>query len=121
MPQVKLQSGRIIDVHPVPPFAMAELERRHGKDEDYAGIVREVAWLIALDGLQVPDDWQFPRGLLYAGIAPRDEAEGRFLDYVEYGLLTTPADIDAVQAVMYGELGQAEVDAAEATFQPAGG
>jgi len=125
---VTLCNGQILTVQPVPPFALAEIERRYtpasatAASEDPAArlareqITREVAWLLALPDVTVPADWQFPRALRYAGIEPREGEEGRLLDYIEYGLLLTPADIQAVQAVMYGDVTEDEIGAAEATF-----
>jgi len=128
-PSVTLSTGQTVQVSPVPPFALAEIERRYTPAftgdavEERAAqasrekLVREVAWLMALPDVVAPDDWQFPRGLRYAGIAPREGDEGRILDYIEYGLLTTPGDIQAVQAVMYGaDVTESDVHAAEAAF-----
>lgn len=131
---VTLSTGQSVAVQPVPPFALAEIERRYtpayatAATEDPAArasrekLAREVAWLMALPDVAVPDDWQFPRALRYAGVEPREGDEGRLLDYIEYGLLVTPGDIQAVQAVMYGSaLTEDDIGAAETTFPADGG
>jgi len=131
---ILLSNGQMLIVTPVPPFALAEINRRYPVPANLSAtdaqaalaerekLAREVAWLLALPVVDVPIDWTFPRGLVYAGIQPREGESGRLLDYIEYGLLVTPADIAAVQAVMYGaDVTEPEVTAAEATFQPDGG
>jgi hypothetical protein len=128
-PTVTLSTGQSLAVQPVPPFALAEIERRYAAPHDTLAsedpaarasrekLTREVAWLLALPDVVTPEDWQFPRALRYAGIEPRDGDEGRLLDYIEYALLVTPGDIQAVQAVMYGAaLTEDDIGAAEAVF-----
>ncbi len=127
---VKLTSGIVVKVLPVPPFALAEVERHfvfadrlEGEEAEAAQsaralMVREAAWLMALPDVEVPEDWVFPRGLRYAGVQPREGEEGRLLDYIEYGLLLTSGDVQAVQATMYeSSLTGEELGIAEATFQ----
>lgn len=129
MPEVTLSNGDTVTVQPVPPFTLTVAEARHPIPENLDAeetraamaererVLREVAWLVAFEDLQVPDDWSFPRGLQHAGTEPREGDEGRLLDYVEYSLLKTPSDIQQVQKVMYGEaLTEAEVDAAASAF-----
>lgn len=126
--KITLSTGMVIDVRPVPPFALAEIERHYtfpvleGTELAQAQaarerMTREAAWLMALPDVTVPDDWQFPRGLRYAGIQPREGDDGLLLDYIEFGVLIAPSDIQAVQAVMYSsDLTEEEIGAAEATF-----
>ena len=131
MADVTLSTGQTVTVHPVPPFALTAVEARLPIDADAAAetvqqqmldrerSLREAAFLIALEGITVPEDWQFPKGLLYADVQPRASEDGRLLDYIEYGLLQTPQDIERVQDVMYGSaVTTAEVEAAEAMFCP---
>lgn len=120
--KVLLSNNCSVEVLPVPPFALAVVASRFPGD-DAATIAtreqtqRETAWLIALPGLTVPDDWQFPDGLRYAGVEPRAGGAGRLLDYIEYGLLQTNNDILSVQTVMYAEtVTEDEIGAAEAVF-----
>lgn len=120
--KVLLSGDRSVDVYVVPPFALTAVAARFPGD-DAATIAtreqtqRETAWLIAMPGLTVPDDWQFPDGLRYAGVEPRKGDRGRLLDYIEYGLLQTNNDILSVQAVMYAEtVTEDEIGAAEAVF-----
>ena len=121
-----------VNVHPVPPFALASIGARLSVDTDAdpatiqeqmadrETVLQEAAFLIALE-VTVPEDWQFPKGLQHAGIQPRVDEDGRLLDYIEYGLLQTPQDIEQVQTVMYGStLTEAEVEAAEAMFRSDG-
>jgi hypothetical protein len=121
--KVTFSNGRIENVYPVPPFALAIVAAMFPADGDPATIAareqkqRETAWLIGFQGLAVPEDWQFPEGLRYAGIEPRAGEQGRLLDYIEYGLLLRDADIAKTQAVMYGEtVTEEEITAAEAVF-----
>lgn len=127
--KVKLTNGVVITVEPVPPFALNAVERRFtalvsgDSPESYAArdsmeqMIKEAAWLMAIKDVEVPDSWNFPRGLLYAGVQPREGDDGRLLDYIEYGLLLTPADVQAVQAVMYdSNLTGDELSEAEETF-----
>jgi len=121
---VTLSSGQTLTVKPVPPFVLTDAHHALStlSDSEKDRALRGVALLCALPEIKVPDDWKFPRGLTYAGAVPRAGVDGRLLDYIEYGLLVTPADIAAVQAVMYGaDVTEPEVTAAEATFQPDGG
>ena len=112
--QIILTNGIQIEVQPVPPFALAEIQRRH---PDQPQLAREAAWLMALPTITVPEDWQFPRGLQYAGVEPRPGNEGRLLDYIEYGLLIMSNDIQSVQSIMYGgDLTEEEISAAEEMF-----
>lgn len=123
MKTVELSSGVIVVVYPVPPFALTSVETLHC-DKGHAErerLVRETAWLLALPNVTPPADWQFPRALEHAGIEPRAGAHGRLLDYIEYGLLATPADVRLVQHAMYGALAEGEIGAAEAAFRPNGG
>lgn len=129
MTQITLSNGKTIEVQPVPPLALNVITARHPLpvDADEAEtqsamqarerLLNEAAWLLALENVEVPDDWSFPTGLLHAGVEPRTGDHGPLLDYIEYGLLATTADVQRVQAAMYGEaLTEAEVVAAEATF-----
>lgn len=120
--KVLLSGDRSVDVYVVPPFALTAVAARFPGD-DAATVAtreqmqRETAWLIAMPGLTVPDDWQFPDGLRYAGVEPRAGGAGRLLDYIEYGLLQTNNDILSVQTVMYAEtVTEDEIGAAEAVF-----
>jgi hypothetical protein len=129
-----LSNGIVVEVQSVPPFALAEIERRFSSIEGLEGaelkqaqdararLAREAAWLMALPDVTVPENWEFPRGLRYAGIQAREGEAGELLDYIEYGLLCTPQDIQDVQRVMYGaDLTEEDISTAEATFQPDGG
>lgn len=121
---VTLSNGQTLTVQPVPPFVLTDAQHAlsHLEKTENERALRGVALLCALPEISVPDDWKFPRGLTYAGIAPRAGEDGRALDYIEYGLLTTGEDLSAVQAVMYGaDLTEPEVAAAEATFRADGG
>ncbi len=124
---VSLSNGQTLTVHPVPPFAMTAIARSLPANTPEAQAARErlmqeAAWLMALPGVSVPQDWAFPRGLSYAGIQSREGDEGRLLDYIEYGLLLTPADIQSVQVAMYGTaLTEDDIGAAEDTFPADGG
>jgi hypothetical protein len=73
---------------------------------------------MALPEVAVPNEWTFPEALRRVGIEPRTGDDGRRLDYIEYELLRSAQDVKAVQDVMYGPLGEQEVEAAVATFQP---
>lgn len=127
MKEVTLSNGQTLAVESVPPFALGEVSRRipasaPEAEEARAALAREVAWLMALPTLSVPEEWKFPRGLIHAGIQPRDGENGRILDYIEYELLRTHQDIADVQSAMYGTaITEEEISAAEATFQPDGG
>jgi hypothetical protein len=127
--KVKLTNGIVITVEPVPPFALNAVERRFvalvsgDSPESNAArasmeqMIKEAAWLMAIKDVVVPDDWTFPRGLRYAGVQPREGEDGRLLDYIEYGLLLTASDVQAVQAVMYdASLTGDELSDAEETF-----
>jgi hypothetical protein len=132
--RVTFSNGRTEEVQPVPPLAISVIGAQHpipenlDADETQAAmaarerLINEAAWLMALGHVEVPEDWQFPRGLTYAGIKPREGDEGRVLDYIEYGLLATTEDLEKVQVAMYGDaLTEAEVDAAAAIFPGDGG
>jgi hypothetical protein len=134
MVKVTLSTGQEIEVLPVPPFALAAVKAAHPPPTNLEPaelaealatqerLTREVSWLIALPDVEVPEDWEFPRGLRYAGIHPREGEEGRRLDYIEYRLLITHEDLVQVREVMYGAvLSEEEIAAAEATFRPDGG
>ncbi len=120
---VTLSNGQTIEVYPVPPFALTNVEARYPATtpEGIAlreRMIRETAWLLALPDVKVPADWQCPRALQHAGIEPRQGETGRMLDYIEYGLLLTADDIRAVQAAMYGgALTEEEIGAAEDSFR----
>jgi hypothetical protein len=82
-------------------------------------LLHETSLLMALPDVEVPEDWAFPRGLRHGGVEPRQGENGTWLDYVEYGLLRTQEDIEALQDAMHGKpLSREEVTAAEETFQP---
>lgn len=123
MSVVTLSNGQTVEVYPVPPFALTNVEARYpgGTPEAVAlreRMIRETAWLLALPDVSIPEGWQCPRALQHAGIEPRQGTTGRILDYIEYGLLLTADDIRAVQAAMYGgALTEDEIGAAEATFR----
>lgn len=122
MTRVTFSAGSTHEVRSVPPLAMRELYRRHhDEQETLERLLREVPLLIGLQGLPVPKDWQFPQALGYAGIAPREGQEGRLLDYIEYHLLATKEDLDALNQALFGEISEAEIADAEATFCPDGG
>jgi hypothetical protein len=134
MVKVTLSTGQEIEVLPVPPFALAAIDTAHPVPENLSPeeartalatrerIASEAAWLLALPDIEVPESWEFPRGLRYAGLQPREGQEGRLLDYIEYALLATHEDAEQVQRVMYGAaLMEEEIAAAEATFRPDGG
>ncbi|HOU13466.1 MAG TPA: hypothetical protein PKZ84_10135 [Anaerolineae bacterium] len=120
---VTLSNGRTVEVYPVPPFALTNVEARYPGVTPEAvtlreRMIRETAWLLALPDVSIPEGWQCPRALQHAGIEPRQGETGRILDYIEYGLLLTADDIRAVQVAMYGgALTEDEIGAAEATFR----
>jgi hypothetical protein len=131
---ITLSNGQEVEVQPVPPLALSVIGERNPVPENLDAeqtqaamdarerLVNEAAWLIAFSGISVPVDWEFPRGLRYAGVEPREGDEGQLLDYIEYGLLVTTEDLKKVQEAMYGDaLTEAEVDAAEAIFPNHGG
>jgi hypothetical protein len=131
---ITLSNGQEVEVQPVPPLALSVIGERNPVPENLDAeqtqaamsaqdrLVNEAAWLMALGHVEVPEDWQFPRGLTYAGIQPREGDAGRVLDYIEYGLLVTTDDLKKVQQAMYGDaLTESEVDAAEAIFPNHGG
>lgn len=125
---VTLSDGQAVNVKSVPPFALAVVAAKFpvpdGEKKEIAIALaeqerrqREVAWLIAFEGLAVPEEWQFPDGLRYVGIEPRAGEKGRLLDYIEFGLLQTSADVSKVQTVMYDSaVTEEEIEAAEAVF-----
>lgn len=128
MVDVTLSNGMTVKVKTVPPFAMAAIEAALPPMDEMAGraatrarLSREAAWLLALPDVEVPEDWNFPPGLSYAGVDPREGEEGRKLDYIEFALLAQAQDIENVQQVMYGELTEDEVSAAEDMFPRDGG
>ena len=132
---IALSNGEKVDVHPVPPFAMANIEASNSIPANLDGdaleaaihsremLMRDAAWLLALPDVVVPEGWEFPAPLRFAGVYPREnEMYGLKLDYIEYGLLLTPADVEAVQRVMFGAaLTEDEIGAAEETFPTDGG
>lgn len=127
---VRFSNGEALHVYPVPPFVFTAIEAAHplpdpptpGAMVDRECLLREAAWLMALPEVRVPEAWEFPRALTYAGLAPRVGDEGRLLDYIEYELLATAEDVRAVQLAMYGgALTEAEIGTAEAAFPGDGG
>lgn len=117
MVTVTLDSGEQIPVHPVPAFALAEVESHYrveappppdsSERQDWEqqavevarqreAAVTEAVLLIALRDVPTPDDWEFPDYLRNAGVTPREGERGRRLDWLQYGLLVTPRDIAEV-------------------------
>lgn len=130
MDELTLSNGQRVRVLPVPPCALAaiesrfplpetqDMERFRAAMEARSTALRETGWLMALPEVVVPSEWAFPEALRRVGIEPRTGDDGRRLDYIEYELLRSAEDVRAVQDVMYGPLGEQEVEAAVATFQP---
>jgi hypothetical protein len=137
MKTLTLQNGIALNVYPVPPFAMTAIEYAHplpeddGSPEGHVAFQKalqardklgiETAWLMALPDVRVPEGWTFPAALRYAGVQPREGAEGLKLDYIEYELLRSSKDLQVVQAAMYESITESEVQAAESTFRPDAG
>lgn len=66
----------------------------------------------------IPDDWEIPARLIQAGLKPHVGIDGRRWDFILYGLITTPADMQALSNVLLGKgpLMEAEVEAASNQF-----
>jgi len=67
---------------------------------------------------RVPKGWKFPPELKEFGLQPREGARGKRLDFIRYGLLVTPSDVEKARNVMFdiGSLTAMEVDAAVDSF-----
>lgn len=86
-------------------------------------VYRDMCLLYALKDVSVPDGDEWMRLPVRYGVKPRDGEDGRKLDYLEYGLLVTQADMDAVFTVI-NHLSFADperIAAIEASFRRNGG
>jgi hypothetical protein len=141
--QVKLFNGKMVVVHPVPPFVLSVVEAQYpmpeppnvAQDEDETAwrawhaesrrveaardtARNEAALLVALRDVELPEDWTFPLALTMAGIEARDGERGRRLDYIQYELIQTPHDLAEIQAQMFiGCVLEEEVQAVGDTFR----
>jgi len=128
MPPVMLRNGQTLEVQPVSPLLLVDVEAAYplpaaDSAEFMSALatrsrqVRATAFLAGLPEVQVPDGWQFPAALAWAGITPRPGPEGRRADYIEYELLRDPADLTAVQQIIFNPgLTEAEIGVAAQSF-----
>jgi len=65
-----------------------------------------------------PTGWKFPQELEDFGLKPGEGTRGKRLDFIRYGLLITPSDVEQARKIMFdiGPLAAAEVDAAVDSF-----
>lgn len=86
--------------------------------DDLVKLQKETAWLWFFEGrLEVPEDWEVPAALQWAGVKPEKDVFKRMLQYIRYAVILTIDDENAIAEAARNEITREEVAAAGELFQ----